>query len=214
MKELSLFSGAGGGLLGTKLLGFQHIGYVEYNDYCQQVIAQRIKDGYLDEAPIFGDIRTFISEGYAASYKGMVDVLSAGFPCQPFSVAGKGEAENDPRNMWPPTIECIRIIRPLYAELENVPGLLSAGQAFALVALEQIRQLGLFGTRDSIKGTGRFNRFIFKVMGLRYFGRVLGDLAEAGYDARWCVLGADDAGANHRRKRLWIWAWRRDVAHS
>lgn len=211
MNELSLFTGAGGGLLATHTLGWMPVGYVEYDDYCQRVLAQRIRDGILEDAPIYSDIRAFIREGYAAAHKGMVDVISAGFPCQPFSVAGKGEAENDPRNMWPPTIECIRIIRPLYAELENVPGLLSAGQALALVALEKIRQFGLFGAGDNKPGVGRFLRFVLKVVGPRYLGRVLGDLAEAGYDARWCVLGADDAGANHRRKRLWIWAWRRDV---
>jgi len=210
VNELSLFTGAGGGLLASHRLGWTTVGYVEFEDYPQRVLRQRIRDGILPLAPIYGDIKTFIKEGYAEAHKGLVDIISAGFPCQPFSVAGKGEAENDPRNMWPPTIECIRIIRPLYAELENVSGLLSAGQAFALVALEKIRQLDLFGAGDCKPGGGRFVRFVLKVMGLRYFGRVLGDLAEAGYDARWCVLGADDAGANHRRKRLWIWAWRRE----
>ncbi len=63
MNELSLFSGAGGGLIATKhLLGWRTIGYVEFNDYCQRVIAQRIKDGLLDEAPIFGDIKTLTKE--------------------------------------------------------------------------------------------------------------------------------------------------------
>ena len=81
MRELSLFTGAGGGLLGTKLLGWRPVGYVENSEYCQRVIAARIRDGFLEEAPIFGDIRAFIGEGYAESYQGMVDVLSAGFPC-------------------------------------------------------------------------------------------------------------------------------------
>jgi len=124
LKELSLFTGAGGGVLGSKLLGWTTIGYVEYEKYCQKILKQRIADGILDAAPIFGDIRKFISEGYAEAYKDMVDVISAGFPCQPFSVAGKGLGEDDPRNMWPATIECIRIIRPRYCLLENVPGLL------------------------------------------------------------------------------------------
>jgi DNA (cytosine-5)-methyltransferase 1 len=123
MKELSLFSGAGGGLLGTKLLGWNHVGYVEYNDYCQRVIRQRILDGILENAPIFGDIRTFIDEGYAASYQGMVDVVTAGFPCQPFSVAGKQQGEEDERNMWPETLSVLRTVRPRYALLENVSGL-------------------------------------------------------------------------------------------
>ena len=167
MRELSLFTGAGGGLLGTMLLGWEHIGYVEYDHYCQKIIKQRIEDGILDAAPIYGDIRKFISEGYAEAYQGMADVITAGFPCQPFSVAGKRAGEDDERNMWPATIGCIRIIRPEYALLENVPGLLSSG----------------------------------------YFQRILGDLAEAGYDAEWCVLGASDIGANHHRKRLWVLAY-------
>lgn len=167
MRELSLFSGAGGGLLGTHhLLGWETVGYVEIEDYCQRVIKQRIADGLLPEAPIFSDIRAFISEGYAASYTGMVDVITGGFPCQPFSVAGKQAGENDPRNMWPQTIEAIRIVRPRYCFLENVPGLRVSG----------------------------------------YFGTVLKDLHQARYDARWITLGADDVGAPHRRKRLWIMA--------
>lgn len=125
MYELSLFTGGGGGVLGTKLLGWKTIGYVEINDYCQRIIAQRIKDGILDSAPIFCDIRSFIGEGYAGSYKGLVDVITAGFPCQPFSIAGKKQGEDDPRNMWPETIECVRIIQPRYVFLENVSGLLA-----------------------------------------------------------------------------------------
>ncbi len=103
------------------------MGYVEYEKYCQKLLKQRIKDGLLDVAPIFGDIRKFNSEGYAESYQGLVDVITGGFPCQPFSVAGRRRGENDERNMWPPTLDTIRIIRPLYAFLENVPGLISSG---------------------------------------------------------------------------------------
>jgi len=125
MRELSLFSGAGGGLLGSKLLGWKAIGYVEINDYCQRVLKARIQDDILDEAPIFSDIRAFIREGYAQAYSGLVDIVTAGFPCQPFSVTGKGSGECDPRNMWPETIESLRIIRPRFALFENVPGLLS-----------------------------------------------------------------------------------------
>lgn len=123
MRELSLFTGAGGGLLAGKLIGLEPVGYVEYNDYCQRVIRARIEDGLIPNAPIFGDIDTFIGEGYAEAYQGMVDVVTGGFPCQPFSVAGKGEGENDPRNKWPATIEVIRLVRPRFCLLENVPGL-------------------------------------------------------------------------------------------
>lgn len=80
LKELSLFSGAGGGLLAGRLLGWRTIGYVEFNDYCQRVIQQRIADGFLDDAPIFGDVREFKKGGYAEAYAGYVDVISGGFP--------------------------------------------------------------------------------------------------------------------------------------
>ncbi len=127
MKELSLFTGAGGGVLGTKLLGWTTIGYVEYEPYCQQIIRQRIEDGILDAAPIFGDIRAFVQDGHAGAYQGMVDVVTAGFPCQPFSVAGKRQGADDERNMWPATLAVIREVRPRYCMLENVPGLVVSG---------------------------------------------------------------------------------------
>jgi len=142
MKELSLFSGAGGGVLGTQLLGWETIGYVEYNEYCQRVIRQRIEDGYLDEAPIFSDVNAFISEGYADAYKGMVGVVSAGFPCQPFSVAGKRGAEDDPRNCWPQTIDIIRRVRPRYCLLENVGGLLSRKHRYFETILKDLAESG------------------------------------------------------------------------
>jgi DNA (cytosine-5)-methyltransferase 1 len=127
MRELSLFSGAGGGLLGSGMLGRRCIGYVENNAYCQRILKQRIADGILDAAPIFSDIRAFVSDGYAASYTGLVDVVSAGFPCQPFSTAGRRKGAADERNEWPSTRDTIRLVRPRYAFLENVPGLISSG---------------------------------------------------------------------------------------
>ena len=142
MKELSLFSGAGGGVLGTQLLGWETIGYVEYNEYCQRVIRQRIEDGCLDNAPIFSDVNTFISEGYADAYKGMVGVISAGFPCQPFSVAGKRGAEDDPRNCWPQTLDIIRRVRPRYCLLENVGGLLSRKHRYFETILKDLAESG------------------------------------------------------------------------
>lgn len=128
MRELSLFTGAGGGLLGTKLLGWKHVGYVEINDYCQRVIAQRIKDGILDEAPIFGDIRAFLREGYAASYQGMVDVVTAGWPCQDISCIGKGAGlEGEKSGLWRETRDVIRQVLPRYVFLENVPAITNRG---------------------------------------------------------------------------------------
>jgi DNA (cytosine-5)-methyltransferase 1 len=154
VRELSLFSGAGGGLLATHhLLGWKTCGYVEFNDYCQRVIAARIRDGLLTDAPIFGDIRTFVSEGYAASYTGLVDVVSAGFPCQPFSVAGKQAGADDERNMWPATRDVIRIVRPRSVLLENVPGLLGTGYVWTIFA--DLAALGFVG-RWGVLGAAEF----------------------------------------------------------
>ena len=143
MNELSLFSGSGGGVLATNhLLHWRTVGYVEFNPYCQKVLAQRIEDGLLDEAPIFGDIRAFLTEGYADAYKGMVTVISAGFPCQPFSVAGRQKAKDDPRNMWPATLEVIRKVEPRYCFLENVPGLLSRKHRYFETILKDLAESG------------------------------------------------------------------------
>lgn len=160
-------------MLGSKLLGWETVGYVERDEDCQRIIAQRIRDGIFDEAPIFGDIRAFIRDGYAASYQGVVDVITAGFPCQPFSVAGRRKGSDDSRNLWPETLEVLRTVRPRFALLENVPGLLAN----------------------------------------EYIRTIFGDLAESGFDARWCVLSAADVGAPHLRKRLWIVANARGQQH-
>ena len=116
-REVSLFSGAGGGVLGTRLLGGRTLAYVEWDEFCQRTLQRRIDDGLLDEGPIHGDVREFD----AAAWKGIANVVSAGFPCQPFSVAGKQAAEDDPRNMWPATIRIVKAIEPRLAFLENVP---------------------------------------------------------------------------------------------
>ncbi len=134
VNELSLFTGAGGGVLGSKLLGWETIGYVEWDKYCQRVIAARIADGHLPAAPIFGDVREFVQSGAAAEYRGIADVVSGGFPCQPFSTAGKRAGADDPRNMWPATLDVLDAVRPTWAFLENVPGLLSSGYFGVILA--------------------------------------------------------------------------------
>lgn len=148
MFELSLFSGAGGGLLGSHLLGWKVVGYVEWDDYCQRVIRQRIIDGILSNAPIYGDIRAFIDDGYAKRYRGMVDIVTAGFPCQPFAAGGKQRAGEDPRNMWPETIRAIREVRPEFVLLENTPMLLAGvkgNQPYIARVIEELSGLGYVG---------------------------------------------------------------------
>ena len=121
MNELSLFTGAGGGVLGTHhLLGWKTCGYVEWNEYCQRVIAARIADGYLTSAPIFTDVREFVQSGAAEQYRGVADVVTGGFPCQPFSHAARGR--NVAQDLWPWMLRVISAVRPPYVLAENVAG--------------------------------------------------------------------------------------------
>jgi DNA (cytosine-5)-methyltransferase 1 len=120
---LSLFSGIGGGDLAMQhLLGFRCVGYVENNEYCQKVIGQRITDGVMDRAPIFEDITAFFNQ-YAGDFAGLVDGVTAGPPCQPFSVAGRKRDEHDERNLWPITFETVGRIKPRWCFYENSPRL-------------------------------------------------------------------------------------------
>jgi len=100
MNELALFAGAGGGILGGKLLGWRTVCAVEWKQYPACVLAARQNDGLLPSFPIWDDVQTF--DG--TSWRGIVDVVSGGFPCQDISSAGTGgallEAEVQCGNTW------------------------------------------------------------------------------------------------------------------
>ena len=120
--EMSLFSGYGGFSLGLRLAGLntRTICYVEWDKYCQQVLRQRQREGFLDDAPIWDDVREF--DG--TPWHGRVDILTAGFPCQPHSNAGLRKGADDHRNLWPDTLRIIGEVGPRLTILENVPGIL------------------------------------------------------------------------------------------
>ena len=163
MRELSLFTGGGGGILGSYLLGWKVLAAVEIDRYPRDVLLQRQRDGILPHFPIWDDIRTF--NGYP--WRGWIDIVTGGFPCQDISFAGKGSGITGPRSgLWKEMVRVVYEVKPRFVFVENVPALLNRGM-----------------------------------------GVVLGDLAAMGYDARWCVLGADDVGAPHIRKRVWILAY-------
>ena len=122
MRELSLFTGCGGGLYASRILGWRTVAMCERDPYCQDVLRARQQDGTFDMCPIFDDV--FSLDG--TPWRGRVDVLTGGFPCQPFSVAGRRLAGEDPRDGWPHTARLIGEVRPAIAFLENVPGLLTA----------------------------------------------------------------------------------------
>lgn len=115
MRELALFAGCGGGLLGTKLLGFTNVCMVEREPYCQRVLRARMADGYLDECPIHDDVCTF--DGTA--WRGRVDIVTGGFPCQPFSSA-RGGRESKVPNLWPEMLRIVRECSAPHVFAENV----------------------------------------------------------------------------------------------
>lgn len=121
MNELALFAGAGGGLLGSRLLGWRTVCAVEIEPFCIEVLCRRQEEGHLEAFPIWDDVRTFDGR----PWRGKVDVITAGFPCQPFSVAGKRQGADDERNGWPDTVRIIGEVQPRWCLLENVPGLLA-----------------------------------------------------------------------------------------
>ena len=160
LNELALFAGAGGGILAGKLLGWRTVCAVEWEPYPASVLCARQNDGFLPPFPIWDDVQTFDGK----PWRGIVDVVSGGFPCTDISAAGRGAGiDGEASGMWREMARIIYEIQPRFAFVENSPMLTSRG-----------------------------------------LGRVLGDLASMGFDAKWGVLGAADVGANHQRDRIWI----------
>ena len=209
MNHLSLFTGYGGFDLGLRLAGLpiRTVMYVEWERYPQEILKARIKDkqGTLDDAPIWADISTL--DG--TQLRGVVDAITAGFPCQPHSVAGKKLGSEDERNLWPDTLRIISEVGPKWVMLENVPGLATSPK-FGIKVLEAKRQLGLFDQEDKESNPRGINRSNHTVSGYSYMGRIIGELSELGYDTEWGIVSAAEAGALHLRKRWWCLAHKMD----
>lgn len=128
MRVLSLFSGIGGMDLGLERAGMTIAYHSEIDEYCVRVLEK-----HWPNVPNLGDVKKIKWEELED-----VDVIAGGYPCQPFSTAGKRKGEEDPRHLWPYVFDAIRTIRPRFALLENVRGHLSLGFGTVLGDLASI----------------------------------------------------------------------------
>ena len=160
---ISFCAGYGGIERGLELASIEHrvLAYVEIEAFAIANLVAKMEQGELVPAPIYTDIKTFPSDLFRDS----VDIITGGYPCQPFSVAGKAQAFDDPRHLFPYILDHVRTIRPAQCFFENVEGHINRG-------LESVLQ----------------------------------DLEGAGYDSTWGIFSAEEVGAPHQRKRIFILA--------
>lgn len=136
LRCLHLCSGYGGFELGLRLAGVnaRTVAHVERDSYAAAALVARMAEANLDQAPVWDDLTTFDS----AAWRGRVDLISSGFPCQPFSAAGSQRGIEDDRWLWPAIAGIVRGVGPRYVFLENVPGLIRAGLPFVLADLADL----------------------------------------------------------------------------
>ena len=148
MNELALFAGAGGGILGGKLLGWRTVCAVEWESYPASVLLARQNDEFLPSFPIWDDVQTFDGKPWA----GIVDVISGGFPCQDISAAGKGAGIDGERSgMWREMARIICEVRPKFVFVENSPMLTHRGLGTVLGDLANMgfdAEWGVLGASD------------------------------------------------------------------
>lgn len=148
MNELHLFAGAGGGILAGQLLGHRTVCAVEWEPYAQAVLVARQNDGTFPPFPVWDDVQTFDGR----PWRGLVDIVAGGFPCQDISTTGKGAGLDGERSgMWHHMARIIGEVRPRYVLVENSPALTSRGLGRVLSDLAALgfdAQWGVLGACD------------------------------------------------------------------
>lgn len=187
----SLFSGIGGAELAATWMGWRNLFHCEVDPFCRRVLGY-----HYPESTSYGDIR----ETDFTPWHGKIDVLTGGFPCQPYSLAGKREGNRDDRALWPQMLRAIREIKPSWVVGENVAGILSMVESGREVAVG--REASLFGEDNSERITER-SRFTADA--------ICESLEREGYSVQPFLIPACAVGAPHRRDRVWIIANRNDA---
>lgn len=183
MTHGSLFSGVGGFDLAAEWMGWENLFHCEINEWCQKVLRF-----HFPKSIQYDDItRTDFTP-----WRGKVDVLTGGFPCQPFSTAGKRRGAEDDRYLWPEMLRAIREIQPAWVIGENVAGITSMVQPGSEITVES--QASLFETSD--KETLLEQEYVIET--------VCRDLEREGYSVQPILIPACGVGAPHRRDRVWF----------
>lgn len=191
MTHASLFSGIGGFDLAAEWAGLENLFYCEINKFCQQVLKY-----HFPKSKSYENIKTTdFSE-----WRGKVDVISGGFPCQPFSLAGQRKGADDDRYLWPEMLRAIREIQPAWVIGENVAGIITMVQPGTETSLGCEKSLFSEEDRERILVEQEY-----------VVETVCGDLEREGYSVQPFVIPACAVGAPHRRERVWFVAYRSDT---
>lgn len=188
MNHASLFSGIGGAEVAASMMGWQNLFHCEIQEFPRKVL-----DYWFPNSESYEDI----TKTDFTKWHGKVDVLTGGFPCQPFSLAGRRKGADDNRYLWPQMLRAIRQIHPTWVVGENVNGIKT------MVESCQVTQMGrtddLFEENHLYREESRFT-----------LDKICADLEAEGYSVQPVVIPACAIGAPHRRDRVWIIAHRSD----
>lgn len=190
MMHGSLFSGIGGFDIAAEWCGWTNAFHCENARFPRRVLQY-----YFPNAISYDDIRTTDFR----VWRGRIDILSGGFPCQPFSIAGKRKGSEDDRYLWPEMLRAVNEIRPTWVVGENVTGLLSMVQSCEIVRMEE--QAVIFSEDHETIITEK-SKFIIET--------ICEEFEQIGYSIQPIVIPACAVGAPHRRDRVWIIAHRSD----
>lgn len=192
LTHLSLFSGIGGLDIAAEMAGFETVGQCEFADYPYKVLSK-----HWPEVQKWRDIRTLTGEDfYAKTGLRTVDVVSGGFPCQPFSCAGKRRGAEDDRYLWPEMLRVIEEIRPAWVIGENVAGIVNMAEPIGDVKVEN-RTINRLEDED-------FYEAVLSQQERMLFGHILQELEDVGYEVQPFVIPACATDAAHRRDRVAI----------
>jgi DNA (cytosine-5)-methyltransferase 1 len=186
MNHASLFSGIGGAEVAASMMGWQNLFHCEIQKFPRKVLQY-----WFPNSESYEDI----TKTDFTKWHGKVDVLTGGFPCQPFSLAGRRKGADDNRYLWPQMLRAIRQIHPTWVVGENVNGIKT------MVESCQVTQMGrtdyLFEENYLYREESRFT-----------LDKICADLEAEGYSVQPIVIPACSVGAPHRRDRVWIVARR------